>query len=92
MFTLPVNLSEFEADQPAVFRHIGNYRIAVELAGGNPAEYAEVYTVSGERILHKPLHNEEYFELSIPQHPSNLGLYFIVIKYSQGILTHKIVL
>ena len=92
MFVEPANTSELEVASKPVYRRIGNRKLAIELPKGIPTEYAEVYTVSGKRLLHQPLNNEKRLVLDIPDAQSGTGFYLIVIRHSKGVWTYKLVL
>jgi hypothetical protein len=89
MFTLPVNVMGQSENTETVLHRIGKRKIAVDLPKGIRADYAEVYTLSGKRVLRKQLNIISYFELDIPGTNPNTEIYLLVVSYHRGRLTLK---
>ena len=92
MLVLPVGIPDFAVEIAPVYRRISKRKIAIDLPDGAGAHYAEVFTLSGQKLLREQLKSENHFELELPETSSGHGVYLIVIPHSQGSWTHKIVL
>ena len=89
---LPVSLPETETISTPVCRRIENHTIEVVLPKNMETDYIEIYTLSGQKLLHKTLRQKNQIVLNLAQQKTGLQIYLIVVRHSQGVWSQKIIL
>ncbi|MCF6342506.1 MAG: M23 family metallopeptidase [Bacteroidales bacterium] len=92
MFVEPTGTMETELIPKPVYRYIGKRKLAFDLSGKTTADFAEVYDVSGKRLLHQSIKNQQHFVLEMPGDRTGTGFYLLIIKHSGGVWRYKLLL
>ncbi len=81
-----------KGEEVPLFYRQGNRTLVFEISGDTKVQSAEVFTVSGQKLLRRQFSGEKRVELEIPEVQSGPGFYIVRLRHSGGVWTFKVVL